>query len=374
MLQPRDILVITTPEPVHEKLKQHIKPITSHVVAGTNIFSDVFASWSDVFGGRSKSYQKQLTSLYNEAIERLQLQAYHLGADCIVGLNIDIDEIAGGGKSMFMITAIGTAANLEKKGSEARGRDNKTVEGAVSLADLEDMRIRKTYVKKASEGSLELSNDVWEYLIRNRVTELYPYILNTFVKYFDNGAYSSPESMDILKNHTINYLSSLPRDKQTELIYDTLSQEELGQYSRKLMFRVTENENLLDFEKVKELLDSVDLKIRKRGLSLFRYDKPYYDTVDLEELESIKESLPDYFKKLGDYTTKKTMLTGKEVEVWECKCGRKNNLDLVYCVDCHQDIYGFYREEINLEKAQEIIDEKIDLIRGLLPQQKSLVS
>lgn len=62
--------------------------------------------------------------MYNEAVERLQFQAYQLGANCIVGLKIDIDEISGGGKSMFMITSIGTAAILEKEdGKKRKGQE-----------------------------------------------------------------------------------------------------------------------------------------------------------------------------------------------------------------------------------------------------------
>src|SRR6476659_6915790 len=114
MMNPKDILVTTTSSVDGLKVKQYLKPIAAHIVAGTNLFSDFFASFSDVFGGRSQTYQKQLTSLYNEAIERLKITAYEIGANCIVGLSVDLDEISGKGKSMFMLTAIGTAVVLEE--------------------------------------------------------------------------------------------------------------------------------------------------------------------------------------------------------------------------------------------------------------------
>ena len=115
MANPKDILVITTSSVEGLKIKQYLKPISAHIVAGTNLFSDFLASFSDVFGGRSQSYQKQLTSLYNEATDRIKLAAYEIGANCVIGLNIDLDEISGKGKSMFMITALGTAVILEKE-------------------------------------------------------------------------------------------------------------------------------------------------------------------------------------------------------------------------------------------------------------------
>lgn len=66
-MQPKNILVITTSEPSNNRIQKHLRPVTAHVVAGTNIFSDVFAGFSDIFGGRSSSYQKQLSSIYNES-------------------------------------------------------------------------------------------------------------------------------------------------------------------------------------------------------------------------------------------------------------------------------------------------------------------
>src|SRR5947207_764071 len=98
MTNPKDILVTTTSSIEGLSVKQYLKPISAHIVAGTNLFSDFLASFSDVFGGRSQTYQKQLASLYSEAIERLKVAAYEIGANCIIGLNVDMDEISGKGK------------------------------------------------------------------------------------------------------------------------------------------------------------------------------------------------------------------------------------------------------------------------------------
>ena len=58
-----EVLVTTTPFIEGRKVKKYLKPVSAHVVAGTNLFSDFFASFSDVFGGRSKTYQRQLSSI-----------------------------------------------------------------------------------------------------------------------------------------------------------------------------------------------------------------------------------------------------------------------------------------------------------------------
>jgi uncharacterized protein YbjQ (UPF0145 family) len=58
MASPKDILVITTSSAEGLKIKKHLKPVTAHIVAGTNLFSDFLGGLTDVFGGRSSSYQK----------------------------------------------------------------------------------------------------------------------------------------------------------------------------------------------------------------------------------------------------------------------------------------------------------------------------
>lgn len=75
----KEVLVITTDNPSEGEIIKHLQPVTAHVVAGTNLFSDFFAGMSDIFGGRSGSYKKQLSSIYSEAIERIKQEAKRLG-------------------------------------------------------------------------------------------------------------------------------------------------------------------------------------------------------------------------------------------------------------------------------------------------------
>ncbi|WP_167858941.1 YbjQ family protein [Paenibacillus cymbidii] len=84
--------------------------VSARVVAATNIFSDIMADFSDVFGGKSVTYQKQLKSIYDEAIVLLSEEAAKLGANLVLGLKVDHNEISGRNKQMFFVTATGTAA------------------------------------------------------------------------------------------------------------------------------------------------------------------------------------------------------------------------------------------------------------------------
>ncbi len=182
MANPKDVLVVTTSSVGGLKIKRYLKPVSAHIVAGTNLFSDFFGGLTDVFGGRSQTYQKQLTSLYNEAIERVKYAAYEIDANCIVGLNIDMDEISGKRKSMFMLTAVGTAVILEKEGGEKEvlpKSDEKLENVAVDRINV--LRSKKAIIEKANSGSLTLNDDIWNFITTNQVGEVVSFPKNSTV-------------------------------------------------------------------------------------------------------------------------------------------------------------------------------------------------
>ncbi|MEZ7515735.1 YbjQ family protein [Flavobacterium frigidarium] len=138
----KDILVLTTSNTQGLTIVKHLKPVSAHLVAGTNIFSDFLGGLTDVFGGRSNSYQKQLSSLYDEAIELIKFNTYEIGGNCIIGLSIDMDEISGKGKSMFMLTAIGTAVVIQDEDKKLENsKANEKLEN-VGVERINNLRIK----------------------------------------------------------------------------------------------------------------------------------------------------------------------------------------------------------------------------------------
>lgn len=87
--------------------------LSANQVIGANFFSDIFAGITDTLGGFSGSYRSQLDELYNDIINTITSKAEAIGANAIIGLHVDFDEISGKGKSMFMVTAIGTAVSIK---------------------------------------------------------------------------------------------------------------------------------------------------------------------------------------------------------------------------------------------------------------------
>ena len=70
---------------------------------------DFAASFTNIFGGRSNSYENELCDARNQSIKEMESRAKALGANAIVGVDIDYETIS----NMLMITASGTAVVIE---------------------------------------------------------------------------------------------------------------------------------------------------------------------------------------------------------------------------------------------------------------------
>ncbi|RNL50622.1 heavy metal-binding domain-containing protein [Pedobacter jejuensis] len=107
------MLVTTTPSVEGSKIVKYIGLVTGETIIGANIFKDLFAGIRDIVGGRSGAYEQVLREGKNTAVSEMQQYAAALGANAIVGVDLDYETVGTGG-SMLMVTASGTAVILEK--------------------------------------------------------------------------------------------------------------------------------------------------------------------------------------------------------------------------------------------------------------------
>ena len=96
------------------KILQRIDIISAETVFGVNMFRDMFASIRNVVGGRSGAMQKVLLDARNTCLLELRREALMVGANAIIGVDLDYSEISGGGKTMLMLVANGTAVKIEE--------------------------------------------------------------------------------------------------------------------------------------------------------------------------------------------------------------------------------------------------------------------
>ncbi len=365
MAIPKDIIVVTTSTIEGLIVKKYLKPVSAHIVAGTNMFSDFFASISDVFGGRSSTYQKQLVSLYNEAIERVKVAAYEVGANCVLGLSIDMDEISGKGKSMFMLTAVGTAVIVEKDKNESSSGFSKSEPiGLVTIDRMLNLKKRKEIIEKAEQENLSVTDDIWEFISTNRVHEVYSYLLKRFSRRIEVEIENPTEFSKFYTSFKI-YLDSLSDEVKLSLLYTSIASEKNDRLVSELS-NLIDDLGLLDLDRILSLLNSDNFGVRKRSLRLIFSDKQFYDLDDLEKLKAIKKIIESSFTERGVRTTKKLLLSSKEKEIWNCECGKEGQEIGSYCNGCYKDIFGFLANESQPEKAITEIDLKISLLSECL--------
>jgi uncharacterized protein YbjQ (UPF0145 family) len=91
--------------------REYLGVVTGEVIVGANIFKDLFASVRDIVGGRSGAYESSLRDARKTALDEMAQEARSLGADAVVGVDLDY-EVIGQGGSMLMVSASGTAVKL----------------------------------------------------------------------------------------------------------------------------------------------------------------------------------------------------------------------------------------------------------------------
>ena len=102
------MIITTTPQIEGRPIREYKGVVTGETIIGANFVKDCFASISDVIGGRSGSYEKVLREAKDTSMEEMRQRAQQLGANAIVGIDIDYETI-GQNNSMLMVAVSGTA-------------------------------------------------------------------------------------------------------------------------------------------------------------------------------------------------------------------------------------------------------------------------
>ncbi len=100
------MIITTTPNIEGQRIIEYLGLVTGEAIMGANVVRDIFASITDIVGGRSGAYESKLGDARRIAIGEMQEQARRLGANAVVGIDIDYEVIRDG---MLMVAASGTA-------------------------------------------------------------------------------------------------------------------------------------------------------------------------------------------------------------------------------------------------------------------------
>jgi uncharacterized protein YbjQ (UPF0145 family) len=105
-------MIVTTTHNVEGRpVRDYLGIINAQSIIGANILKDFLGGLRDVFGGRSKTYEKVIEQAKEDALRELAEKAQAMGANAIIGVDLDFETIGGSG-SMLMVIASGTAVRL----------------------------------------------------------------------------------------------------------------------------------------------------------------------------------------------------------------------------------------------------------------------
>src|SRR5688572_17256401 len=105
------MIIATTPEVPEGRVVKTLGVVTGEAIIGAHIFRDFFAGITNIIGGRAGGYEQALRDARNIALQEMELEASSLGADAIVGVDLDYETL-GVENGMLMVTACGTAVKL----------------------------------------------------------------------------------------------------------------------------------------------------------------------------------------------------------------------------------------------------------------------
>ena len=104
------MILTTTSQIETHKIEVYLGIVNGNAILGANIVKDLFASITDIIGGRSGAYEKEIDKAKEIAMSEMQEQAKALGADAIIGVDLDFETVGNGG--MLMVNVSGTAVKL----------------------------------------------------------------------------------------------------------------------------------------------------------------------------------------------------------------------------------------------------------------------
>lgn len=350
------IQITTTNTFETSSISKYFTPITANVVVGTNIFGDFSASITDMFGGRSGSYEKRLQTIYRQALTNIEKQTKKLGADAVVGLKVDFGEVSGKGMQMFMVCVTGTPVKLS---------NNMILSSDPSLGIVEGPIIT---MKIKAKGIIEINKDLD---IHDAMREHLNIINNSYLSDYLILMPRWLEEIQPNSNHldkqeragiVLKYLENIPIDDFKEFIYSYLFGDRPKNV--KNLVKLVQSRDVVDYEIIKNKL--TEDKGMYSALHLLFSEKSSYDYSDYTNLTGIYHLFDQAYKPLSEQreVESKGLFSKGTMMVWDCKCGKKVQGER--CSSCDCDIFGYNSSVPSPPRVKQYIKNTIEVLEDVL--------
>ena len=351
------VILLTTPFVEGMPVEKYLGIITANQVAGTGFFTDLTASFSDVFGGNSGAYRESMNELCRDVTERLKIKASEMGANAVVGVSIEYNSIPAKGMSMFMVSIQGTAVKLTMPNEEKHVIADNEITWEILNAEY----YKKKILRKLNEG-IALNQDEWSFVQKNKVPELIEPLYEYYVKCLN------------VKTIEQDAVGGNVYVEQQKPAWATSGISNYKQYLYSLEYKDSINYVYKDVESFMEIIQKNKLfnaakilEIAKEGkldaaISLLFVEKSSYNDVDLSEMKSLCEFLNN-LPEVGSKEEIKGGLFSSGGLKFICSCGCKNDPQNEYCTECGRNIYGITKKQKeDIEHFMELVDTLSDLI------------
>ena len=105
-------MIVTTTNSVEGyQIAQYLRVVSGETIVGINMFKDIGAGFRNIVGGRSAAYEGEVQQARETALGEMVQRAIELGAQGVVGVDIDYESLGQGG--MMMVCASGTAVRFQ---------------------------------------------------------------------------------------------------------------------------------------------------------------------------------------------------------------------------------------------------------------------
>ena len=346
-----NIIVTTTDHIENRCITGYIGILRSSAVVGTEI------ALADIFADSSRKYRRKLDDIYSKALQDIRLKALAAGADAVVGLHTEFQEIFGKGKTRFLVSVLGTAVRLDRPKAEQDGCKN------VTLFDLRRNQLLVGLGRKLSNPQFNPSSDDWDDINRYALVDLAPQLYRRYLKLASEtiGSTSVAEKKLLLENF-IPFLQSMDYDAACEAVYGDI---ETSPY---VFCDVVKSCDLFHPEKIAQMLHPEN---KHTVIALLDSNKASYTSRDLVYMDAIAgflDNLPD----TGRYIEGREGLFSKTGTLLVCERGHTSAVELGgHCTGlvegsgaiCNLNVKGITEQEV---AAICKFKEKVEILRGLI--------
>lgn len=275
-------MLITTSNNIENgKITKYLEVVSSNVVIGVNVLSEFVASFTDFFGGKSGTYERKLDGIFNDSLNNLSKKARKLGADAIIGLRLDYEELSANGKSMIMVYAMGTAVRVSF--DSAHPQKKKIVQGDDILVTSDELHkfLSINKYKKKFIDSYPTQED-YDDITQNMIYGLEEIVYNLYTDIGDRQVDEQKKS--ICQNLLDFQLENISFENVCDLVYSKVTEPSC----RFLVCRYIIEHKLFNPKKILELLGQGENKV---STILLEADKDFYTNEDYIVMQEIVDKL-----------------------------------------------------------------------------------